>query len=262
MNSRAMLAVLLLAACGGDDAQTSIDAPHAGSADAAVDARPIDASIATRNVFVFEGGIPLGSGSSVDSLPPIGDASVCVDGQPNSCTISGPDGTLTLMFDDPLGVDFDFAYHAVATGHLSTTILNHGAVSASAFGMLDDARGSALLIAAGFTYPPVGSGVIRAVITNGSGLGLAGATVALVGGGHQPVYCDGSGTPTPALTATTSDGEVLFGDVAPGPFGLVVTAAGSTCTSGGLAFVGSGSAAVGGVVDAASLTDVVEVRCP
>ncbi len=127
----------------------------------------------------------------------------------------------------------------------------------SGIAMLDDARGSALLTAAGFAYPPAGTGLIRMFIYDGSNAPLAGATVALAGVVNPPVYLDGSGAPDVHLTATSASGEVLFGNVDPGPFGIVVAATGKTCALDPYGWTGSGSAAASVVVDAATLTDDV-----
>ena len=216
-------------------------------------------------------------GSSITDLPPVVGAQVCSEGlAANACDTTGSDGSYSLDLVGVPGDSVQFAQTVTADGHLTTTVLAYSETIPGGFittypggiAMLDDARGSALATAAGFAYPPVGSGFVRAFLLDAVALKpLAGATVSLVGGSaaNGPVYfdvgSDGTTTPDPALTTTGSDGGALFGDVQPGTFFLTVTAAGRTCEGSGLAWPGSGGATVAGHLDAAAITDSVQVYC-
>ena len=120
---------------------------------------------------------------------------------------------------------------------------------------------------AGFTYPDATHGFMFVKVYGPTtGVGAAGASVTLSNGANA-VYTGSDGTPDPELTATTTSPVVLFGNLAPGPVELTVTAPGMTCTvqTGGILEgdwppMATGATAAAEIAPAA-LTDNITVFC-
>ena len=254
---------LVLLGCGGDDQASPPDATIA------IDAAP-DAFVTP---FTLSGtvGEPAGSGSG--SGVAIADASICMTGLAHTpCTTSANDGSYTFDVTPSLA---NVTQVTTATGHLSSVFLA-GWTSTEGLWVSDivllpnDAATTLLHTHAGFTFPTTTTGFVEVFVGTGTpSAGAVGATASLAGG-SAPVYLDANGVPDPALTAVTSSGLVLLGNLAPATYQLTVTAPGKTCiaNSGGHAlpttqgfFAPTGTATAGVAVIAGALTSSVNVSC-
>jgi hypothetical protein len=214
-----ILAVLVAAcaACSGSPA-----APDAGPPDATP--LPLTGSINS-----YAGGSTIGAG--------IAGAQICA-GHPDplDCATTASDGTYALAVTFLPG-NVDAVFTATATGYLGMTDAWHDVTSApqgpGQLALFTDAYATSYLgTEAGFTYPDTTHGFVRVFVGIGNtSTAFEGAAVRIAAGAAQgPVYTQNGFVPTPGLTATTSDGLVLFGGVAPGRFTVIVTAAtGHTC---------------------------------
>ena len=209
----AMLGLTVMACSSAPDA-----APDAGAdtrPDAAGDA-PVDADPST-----------LMSGVVVepDVTTPIAGATVCLINLPEPrCTTTDATGMYSVALPSFAG-ELDVAINVTAPGHLGFTGLlretSGGVVSYSQIPLLDDASAASALdtTRTGFSYPAPGKAFVRFEVT-----GAIGAHVQISpASGIGPVYVNASGVPDPELTALTSSGYALFGDLTPGPIEITVT---------------------------------------
>ena len=201
----------------------------------------------------------------------IAGARICVvDRSDIPCATSGTDGSYTISIPT-WTTDVDFALNATAAGHLGFTWLLHespGNASWPAMQQLyDDAAATDLMNHAGFTYPAGGKGfVMLSVYRQGEGGGAPGLTVSSSPAGAEAVYLDPTGIPDPAVTALTSDGYALLGNVEPGPIEISVSDTSCTQTflmNGGYfgMWADAKPATIAGVTVADSITQMNMV-CP
>ncbi len=201
----------------------------------------------------------------------VANPTVCVLDHPEvDCAIGAADGTYTLGVPDNL-LEVDLAQIASAAGRLSMVQLDHNSTAETSWWASmytwADADIATVMTDAGFTYPATKTGYVHLDVV-GAGGEFVGASATLTpASGLGPVYADPDARPDPALGATTSSGEVWFGDVTPGKYAIEVTAPGVTC---GAAFQGdvilgnwppTGAGSVAFEVAPAALTDRISVYC-
>jgi hypothetical protein len=202
---------------------------------------------------------------SVDGgTAPIAGASVCILEHPElPCATTDQAGAYVFVvpsLDDGI-VSVDFT----ADGHLGRVSPAGKSWWPGGTPLYSDASAKELATRAGFAYPDSGTGFIRLrLLDGGSSRGLAGATITLSpASGRGPVYAATPHDPDPSLTATSSSGTVLFGNVAPGRVTLTVSAAGRTCSTEGVTGTWPSSApnVISVRVAAHSITDDVVLFC-
>jgi hypothetical protein len=161
---------------------------------------------------------------------PIANALICIVGRPEiPCAASGTDGKYTLTIPAwTTGVDM--AFNVTAAGHLGSTGLVHetpGSINWVSHPLYTDAAAADLLRPTGFAYPAGGKAFVLLAMFRGGGAAEGLTASSSPAGGAGPVYADPTGTFDRTLTAITSDGYVLFGDLEPGPIEITVSA---SCT--------------------------------
>jgi hypothetical protein len=212
-----LLALLALFGCGSSN----------GAADAMVDVA-VDGANVTASP---------GAGMVLEtSGAPIAGAKVCIlDHAELPCVMSDATGAYTMTLPHLTSNFLPIAMNVTAPGHLGFTgLLNEATTQLAWFSMVklqDDASAmTELATQAGFTYPAAGNGFVVLTISNAAGP-IVGETATLApGSGSGPVYFDDSGVPAPALTSTSSNGTVVFGDVTPGKIQIKVTGTDPTCS--------------------------------
>jgi hypothetical protein len=234
------------ASCGSSPAK-NMD----GGLDAGQDGTPIAQTVAVSGmVLEIYGGAP------------IPNALICIIGRPEiPCAGSRADGSYTL--DLPAWTTpVDFAFNVTAARHLGSTGLVHevpGSWVWVSHPLYNDAAAAELMDPAGFTYPAGGKAFVELAMFSGGGGAAVGLTASISPAGAGPVYVDPTGTPDPTLTAITSNGYALFGNLEPGPFEITVSA---SCTP--IVFQTQGWAStkpntIAGTTAADSLTNIVVI---
>ncbi len=160
--------------------------------------------------------------------------------------------------------------NATAAGHLGFVGLveeppaSDGGVNwFSTIALRTDSAAALFFADAGLAYPAVGKAFLYVSIVDDTGAALVGETATLApASGAGPIYLNDAGAPDPALTALTSDGALLFGDLTPGR--VTLTLAGATCAPIDLG-VGAWADPAAQTVDAETAADsmtTVDVVCP
>ena len=250
MTSVVVIVVIALVAC------SSKSAPTASDAMASVDAfaNDVDGSVFDENNL------------------PVGGAMVCVlhhDEIP--CQVTAANGTYVMPLPELAGDDI--AIQVTADGFLGEVLLDEEPAQGVSWPteipleMMPDAIVD-LATDAGFTYPGSGGFLGVRVMAGTSGV-LTGATVTIApDSGEGPVYRGSDGTPTPSLIGTSTDGGVLFGNVAVGVYEVTALAGSAACTAapGGALLVGDWPADVAGAttrveIADSSITNDVNIIC-
>jgi hypothetical protein len=201
---------------------------------------------------------------------PISGAQICILEHPEvGCVQSDSEGSYTLALPT-LSSTLDLAVNATAAGHLGFVGLleeppaSDGGVNwFSTISLRTDAAAALFFADAGLAYPAAGKAFLYVSIVDDTGAALVGETATLnPASGTGPIYLNDAGTPDPSLTALTSDGALLFGDLTPGR--VQVTLAGTPCAPIDLG-VGAWAAQAAQTVaaeTAANSMTTVDVVCP
>ncbi len=247
---KSLVALAALVACHSTSAPTAIDA--ANSVDAF--ANDVEGSVFDENNL------------------PVGSAMVCVlhhDEIP--CQITAANGTYVMQLPELAGDDI--AIQVTADGFLGDVLLDEEPAQGVSWPteipleMTPDAIDD-LATGAGFTYPGSG-GFLEIRVMGGTSGVLTGATAAIApSSGEGPVYRGSDGTPTPSLIGTSSNGGVIFGNVAAGVYEVTAIGGSAACTvaPGGALLVGDWPPDVAGattrveVVDS-SITNNINIIC-
>jgi hypothetical protein len=120
---------------------------------------------------------------------------------------------------------------------LATLAVPAGGLAKLTFQVPDFNQKFLLALAAGLTIDP-GTCQVAATVTlpnpamdtlyvySGAPHGEPGATVSISPGGQAPVYFNDGVVPQPGLTQTSTDGGILYGNLAPGRYTITATKAG------------------------------------
>ena len=231
------------------------------------------ASDAARGIDAFANDVD-GVVLDENSLP-VANAMVCVlhhDDIP--CQVTGANGTYVMALPELAGDDL--AIQVTADGFLGEVLLDEEPAQGISWPteipleMTPDAIVD-LATDAGFTYPGSG-GFLEVRIMGGTSGTLTGATATIApASGEGPVYRGSDGTPMPGSSGTSSNGAVMFGNVAAGVYEVTASAgsaSSATCTvsPGGALLVGDWPAEMAGAttrveVADGSITDDVNIIC-
>jgi hypothetical protein len=231
---------------------------------------PIARDAATTSIDAFANDVE-GSIFDENNLP-VGSAMVCVlhhDEIP--CQVTASNGTYVMALPELAGDDI--AIQVTADGFLGEVLLDEEPAQGVSWPteipleMMPDAIVD-LATDAGFTYPGTG-GFLEVRVMGGTSGVLTGATATIApDSGEGPVYRGSDGTPTPSLIGTSSDGGVIFGNVAAGVYEVTANAGSAACTvaPGGALLVGDWPADVAGAttrveVADGSITNNVNIIC-
>ncbi len=170
---------------------------------------------------------------------PLANAQVCiVDHAEIPCAHTDGSGSYTIALP-AWTTTLPIAINITATGYLGFTgLVTEGPVGVTWIDQVPlrtTADATTLLATqAGFTYPASGKAFVMLSIFHQSGGAYVGATATLSpASGFGPVYVAADGTPTPSLTAVSTDGYLLFGGLTPGR--LEITVGSGACTPVALA---------------------------
>lgn len=182
------------------------------------------------------------NGNIVDrTATPIAGARVCVLHRADiPCSTTDASGNYTMTLPDLQGVDI--AVSVTAPGFLGyvTTLRQptdtsgvHAVLWRNGIPLRSNAEAmQRFATEAGFTFPGAGTGFLGFRIEGLTAGSLTGATASVSPApAAGPVYLDAQGKPVPGLTATTSSGGVVFGNLSPGVYSVTAVAAGKTCTA-------------------------------
>ena len=247
--------------CGGDDQPSDL------GTDSGIDLAIVtDSAKLTVSGTIKEDSGPLDGGDGA----PLAGASVCIVNHPEIiCTTTAADGTYSLGYPiQPMSGELDLAIKIVAPGHLGKTELQREHFAGQSWTSLDylktDVAALAFATTGGFTYPSGGTSFIAGAVHASSG-GQAGATVTLSPETGHVVYCDANGMLDPALTATSTNGCFVFGNVIPGPYTLTVNAGSATCgdpaTAGNTSWPSAAANSIAGYVVANSIVEQQILTC-
>jgi hypothetical protein len=219
------------------------------------------------------------NGTVVDlsSQNALANANTCFVGDgPKACTTTAADGSWTLQAPEPAATT-NLAQFATVEGYLGEVYLAQITVNAngvfgaflSGFDLHDDASAKTLLATnAGFKYPDLNNGFLQLRVLGDNVGTVSGATATISSpSAAGPVYIGADGTPDPTLTATVTDGFILFGNVPPGMVTITVTAPGRTCTVAphGQLVAGNWPPSSGGtgtaLIVAGAMTDRIHAYC-
>jgi hypothetical protein len=191
-----------------------------------------DAPVMPTDAFAFS---VTGSIFDQNQLP-VGSAMVCVlhhDEIP--CATSDASGEYVIGLPNLAGDDI--AIQVTASSFIGEVLLEEEPATGVAWPteipleMMSDAIDE-LSTDAGFTYPGSG-GFLEVRVMGGTAGVLTGATATIApAAGAGPVYFGSDGMPDMALTGTTGDGGILFGNVPAGVYEVTASpgSAGTTCT--------------------------------
>ena len=204
---------------------------------------PLDAA-APPDAFVSHA---METGTVVDfkTGAPVAGAQLCVHGLPGEpCATSDATGAYAIDIAVPDGIS-QVAQITTASGYLGreAQFVEHPDADGSGnrFVVWEDLGGiysagdatTLLATQAGFTYPTTTHGFLR-IRVSGSTVASTPAATATISpaSGTGPVYTDDTGTPTPSLTSTIAgkQGEIYFGDLAPGTYQVTVRSADHSCS--------------------------------
>jgi hypothetical protein len=229
--------------------------------DAATDSAT-DAAWITGNGLVLE--------DTTTTPTPLPGARVCIlDHAEIPCATTDATGVYTLAVPPTLH-DVDFAVNVTAAAHLGFTgLLAKGAIperwySRIAVNIPDAYATQRLLGPWGFGSPIPNTGLVEIFVGDSRvGGGVPGITV--YSPQAQAVYMNAAGDPDRLLTATTTNGRVVFGNVAPGKLEIAIGGAPcvvSTGRDGGwdTAWHTANASTIAGEVAADSLT-LMSVYC-
>lgn len=248
---KSLVAVAALVACSSKSAPTTSDA-------------------AMTSVDAFANDVE-GSVFDENNLP-VGGAMVCVLHHTEiPCQVTAANGTYVMALPELAGDDI--AIQVTADGFLGEVLLDEEPAQGVSWPteipleMMPDAIDD-LATDAGFTYPGSG-GFLEVRVMGGAAGVLTGATATIApDSGEGPVYRGSDGTATPSLIGTSSDGGVLYGNVAAGVYEVTALAGSAACTvaPGGALLVGDWPADVAGAttrveVADASITNNVNIIC-
>jgi hypothetical protein len=255
MRNRDLLSSVAMASSLVACSSSSPQAPDAAT-DGATDAAWI-----TGNGLVLENT----TGSTATPLP---GAHVCIlDHAEIPCATTDATGAYTLTVPPTLH-DVDFAVNVTAVGHLGFTgLMAKGAIPERWYSRISvdiptDAVAAQLLLPGwDLGDRATGTGLAELLVGDGRGGRVAGIRV----DGLQAVYLNAAGAPDHLLTATTTDGRVLFGNVAPGRFEIGISGAPCVVSTGRTgawddAWHTANTSTIAGEVAADSLT-MLNINC-
>lgn len=221
-----------------------------------------DVSIDAESMMVETGQIVEAAASDTG----VANAKVCLVTRPEvPCVTTDANGNYTITVPGIPG-DVQLAVDATAAGHFGTTVVEQEVPTLTTwpvqFALQTTAAATTLITSGGFTVTP-GKGFARMVIFGTGTQRIAGATVAISPASGSVAYADASGKLKPALTATTSSGVVMLGDLTPGPITITVTAAGKTCNADNSAntWPGTGGSSAAALAVADTITENLLISC-
>ncbi len=203
--------LLAVVACGGGSSEPLPDAPK---------------------VTTFPGQVVDGSGAGIAG------ASICVLHSELACQTT--DGAGNFSFPLPSMPGAQLAVEVTANGYVGVVSLDAEPVAANGVmtalfpaevTLISAAQAATTLGSAGIAYPGTG-GFLDLRLSGDTAIDLSGATVAIApAGGVGPVYFGSDGMLDPALTSSTTNGYVRFGDLPAGQYDLTASAPNKTCSA-------------------------------